>query len=106
MQLSAAQTSLEPQPHRVDRAGPQAVREPNITEDDGSRFASEPDPVQRPRVAAHGLPSQSQTSCRLCADAQRWSIGDMRATSTSPTRGTTSSSVGSSRAHSGNEREP
>lgn len=26
MQLSAAQTSLEPQPHRVDPAGPRAVR--------------------------------------------------------------------------------
>jgi hypothetical protein len=28
MQLSAVQTSLEPQPHRVDQAEPRAVREP------------------------------------------------------------------------------
>jgi hypothetical protein len=32
----------------------------NIIEDDGSRFASEPDPVQRPSVSALGLPSHSQ----------------------------------------------
>jgi hypothetical protein len=72
MQLPAAQTSLEPQPRWVNQAGPQAVSEPEHPQDDGSRFASEPDLVQRPRVAAHGLPSQSQTSCRLCTNQPRW----------------------------------
>jgi hypothetical protein len=67
MQLSAAQTSLEPQPRRVDQPDRRPFVSQNINQDDGSRFASEPDPVQRPRVAAHGLPNQSQTSCRLCA---------------------------------------
>lgn len=42
MQLTAAQTSLEPHPHRVSRTGREAVREPEHPEGDGSRFASEP----------------------------------------------------------------
>jgi hypothetical protein len=46
MQLPAAQTSLEPHPHRADRARPRAVREPNAGSV-GSRFASEPHRVQR-----------------------------------------------------------
>lgn len=63
MQLPAAQTSLEPQPHRVDPARPQAVREPERHQDDGSRFASEPDQAQRlsilpqaPDVESNKLP--------------------------------------------------
>jgi hypothetical protein len=50
MQLPAAQTSLEPLPHRVNPVRPRAVREPEHHQDDGSRFASEPDQVQRLRM--------------------------------------------------------
>lgn len=54
MQLPAAQTSHEPQPHRVDPDRPQAVREPERHQDDGSRFASEPDQVQRLSIVHPG----------------------------------------------------
>ena len=42
MQLPAAQTTLEPRPHRVSAAGRRAVREPERPTGDSSRFASEP----------------------------------------------------------------
>jgi hypothetical protein len=71
MQLSAAQTSLEPQPRRGTKPSRRPFVSQNINQDDGSRFASEPDLVQRPRIAAHGLPSQSQTSCRFCVSDRR-----------------------------------
>jgi hypothetical protein len=67
MQLSAAQTSLEPHLTGWTKSSRRPFVSQSITEEDGSRFASQPDPVQRPRVAALRLPSQSQTSCRLCA---------------------------------------
>lgn len=67
MQLPAEQTSLEPQPHGVDPDGPQAVREPERHQDDGSRFASEPDQVQRLRVLLPG----SQCRVKQVADYAR-----------------------------------
>jgi hypothetical protein len=42
MQLPAAQTSLEPQPRRVDQQGRKPFVSQNATEDDGSRLTSEP----------------------------------------------------------------
>lgn len=42
MQLSAAQTSLEPQPRRVDRQSRKPFVSQNATKDDGSRLTSEP----------------------------------------------------------------
>ena len=67
MQLPAEQTSLEPQPHRVDPVRPQAVREPERPKDNGSRFASEPDQIQRlriqpqtPNVESNKLPNIAQ----------------------------------------------
>jgi hypothetical protein len=42
MQLSAAQTSLEPQPRRVDQQGREPFMSQNALEDDGSRLTSEP----------------------------------------------------------------
>jgi hypothetical protein len=45
MQLTAAQTSLEPQPHRVSRTGRGPFVSQNTRKGDGSRFASEPAPL-------------------------------------------------------------
>jgi hypothetical protein len=41
MQLPAAQTSLEPQPRRADPVNRRPFVSQNVTNDDGSRFASE-----------------------------------------------------------------
>ena len=50
MQLPAEQTSLEPHPHRAALDGPRAshVSQSKPHRRDGSRFASEPVPAQRP----------------------------------------------------------
>ena len=45
MQLTAAQTSLEPQPHPVSRTGRGPFVSQNTPQGDGSRFASEPAPL-------------------------------------------------------------
>jgi hypothetical protein len=45
MQLTAAQTSLEPHPHRVSRTGRGPFVSQNTRKGDGSRFASEPAPL-------------------------------------------------------------
>jgi hypothetical protein len=42
MQRPAAQTSLEPQPRRVNRQGRKPFLSQNVAEDDGSRLTSEP----------------------------------------------------------------
>ena len=57
MQLLAAQTTLEPQPHRESRAGRGAVREPEHPKGDGSRFASEPAPLSARGSQIPGLPA-------------------------------------------------
>jgi hypothetical protein len=42
MQLPAAQTSHEPQPHRVGQRSRKPLLSQNATDDDGSRLTSEP----------------------------------------------------------------
>ena len=74
MQLPAAQTSLEPQPRRVDQQGRKPFVSQNATEDDGSRLTSEPywsnarasqHPDSRPRpkqVADYAREAQASVS--------------------------------------------
>lgn len=50
MQLPAQQTSLEPHPHREDPAGRRPFLSQNTYTGDGSRLASDPGRVQRPRI--------------------------------------------------------
>src|SRR4249919_2369717 len=56
MQLLAAQTSLEPQPHRVSRAGRGAVREPEHPKATAADSRASP-PAQRPRIPDPQAPS-------------------------------------------------
>jgi hypothetical protein len=65
MQLRAAQTSNEPQPHRVSRAGRRAVREPEHPEATAADSrASPPCPApEDPR--SPGSQPRSKTSCRF-----------------------------------------
>jgi hypothetical protein len=51
MQLPAQQTSLEPHPHREDPAGRRPFLSQNTYTGDGSRLASDPGRVQRPRIS-------------------------------------------------------
>lgn len=78
MQLPAAQTSLEPHPHRVDPTGPPAVREPERLSNDGSRLASEPGQAQRPSVTAARTPGPESNklpnTSRRSKTAERWTL--------------------------------
>ena len=64
MQLPAAQTSLEPQPRRVDQQGRKPFVSQNAPSDDGSRLTSEPyrsnaraSCTQAPAVESNKLPT-------------------------------------------------
>ena len=64
MQLSAAQTSLEPQPRRVDRRSRKPFVSQNALSGDGSRLTSEPHRsnarascTQAPDVESNKLPN-------------------------------------------------
>jgi len=73
MQLWAAQTSLEPQPHRVSRTGRGAVREPEhlrVTAADSRANPARSAP-EYPR-----LPATIYTSCRIgAAKIRLWPYG-------------------------------
>ena len=57
MQLRAAQTSLEPQPHRVSRTGRGAVREPEHPKRRRQPIRERARPAQRPRIPDPQAPS-------------------------------------------------
>jgi hypothetical protein len=57
MQLLAAQTTLEPQPHRVSRTGRGAVREPEHPPGRRQPIRERARPAQRPRIPDPQAPS-------------------------------------------------
>src|SRR6516225_9220551 len=57
MQLPAAQTSLEPQPHRASRTGRGAVREPEPPPGRRQPIRERARPAQRPRIPDPQAPS-------------------------------------------------
>src|SRR6185437_10132774 len=79
MQLRAAQTSLEPQPHRVSRTGRGAVREPeHQTATAADSRASPPRSAPEDPRSPDSQPRSKQVADYECADCQARVLLEMR----------------------------